>query len=120
VDVLLVEDDPGVRMFVKLALKKAGIPYRVAVHGGQALALAAEAWPGVVLLDLSLPGGLDGWAVWDRMRDQADTRSLKVYVLSGDIDPALEEEVRQRGGVGVLRKPVHPETLVECIRRASA
>lgn len=118
-DVLLVEDDPGVRTFVKIALKKARIPYRVAVHGGQALALAAETWPGVVVLDLSLPGGLDGWAVWDRMQDQAGTRALNVYVLSGDVDPALEEEVRRRGGLGVLRKPVHPDTLVDCIRRAS-
>ncbi len=117
-DVLVIEDDPGVRTFVKVALKKAGLPYRMAVNGGQALALAAEVWPGVVVLDLSLPGGLDGWTVWDRLQDQAAGRPLKVYVLSGDVDATLEQEVRRRGGLGLLRKPVQAQTLAESVRRA--
>ena len=54
-DVLVVDDDPGVRDFIGFALGAEGIPYRTAEHGARALACVAAARPRVILLDLDMP-----------------------------------------------------------------
>jgi CheY-like chemotaxis protein len=65
-DVLVVDDDPGVRSFIGFALEVEGIPYRTAAHGEQALACVAERRPGVILLDLDMPV-LDGLGFCERL-----------------------------------------------------
>ncbi len=109
-DVLIVDDDAGVRQFLKTALGRQGRAFRVAVNGARALEAANADWPCVVLLDLGLPDA-DGWAVWDRLAALADGRPLRVVLLSGDTGSAIEGEARARGGLGVLRKPVRPDQL---------
>ena len=54
-DVLVVDDDANVRDFIGFALGAAGIPYRTAAHGEQALASVRDARPGVILLDRDMP-----------------------------------------------------------------
>ncbi len=109
-DILIVDDDAGVRQFLKAALGRQGLAFRVAINGARALDAVTDAWPAVVLLDLGLPD-LDGWAVWDRLQATAEGRPLRVLLLSGDTGPAIDAEVRARGGLGVLRKPVRPDQL---------
>lgn len=109
-DILIVDDDAGVRQFLKSALSRQGLAFRVAINGARALDAAADAWPAVVLLDLGLPD-LDGWLVWDRLQAAADGRPLRVLLLSGDTGPEIDAGVRARGGFGVLRKPVRPDQL---------
>lgn len=109
-DVLIVDDDAGVRQFLKAALSRQGLAFRVAISGARALEAASDAWPAVILLDLGLPD-LDGWAVWDRLHAAANGRPLRVLLLSGETGPEIEAEVRARNGLGVLRKPVRPDQL---------
>ncbi|HRF46249.1 MAG TPA: response regulator [Anaerolineales bacterium] len=109
-DVLIVDDDAGVRQFLKAALARLGLPFRVAVNGARALEAARAKWPTVVLLDLGLPDA-DGWGVWDQLRREADGRPLRVVVLSGDAGSDIDSGVRARDGLGVLRKPVRPDQL---------
>lgn len=109
-DVLIVDDDAGVRQFLKAALARLGLPFRVAVNGARALEAARAEWPKVVLLDLGLPDA-DGWGVWDQLRREADGRPLRVVVLSGDAGSDIDSGVRARDGLGVLRKPVRPDQL---------
>jgi CheY-like chemotaxis protein len=54
-DVLVVDDDAGVRDFIGLALEAAGITARTAAHGERALERVAERRPGVILLDRDMP-----------------------------------------------------------------
>lgn len=109
-DVLIVDDDAGVRQFLKVALTRQKRPFRVAVNGARALEAAEADWPCVVLLDLGLPDS-DGWAVWDRLAEVAAGRPLRVVLLSGDLGAAVDAEARARGGLGVLRKPIRPDQL---------
>lgn len=113
-DVLVVDDDAGVRQFLKAALTKLGLPFRVAVNGARALEATAADWPAVVLLDLGLPDA-DGWAVWDRLIAAAAGRPLRVWLLSGETGSFVEAGVRARGGLGVLRKPVRPDQLAAAL-----
>ena len=54
-DVLVVDDDAGVRDFIGLALEAAGITARTVEHGERALERVAERRPGVILLDRDMP-----------------------------------------------------------------
>lgn len=117
-DVLIVEDEPGVRMFFDQALKRMTIPCRMATNGIKALQLARENWPAIVLLDLTLPGRLDGWQVWDGLDDLARGRPLRVIVCAAEIDSLVRAQSAQRGAAGLLRKPVLLDDLAVAISQA--
>ena len=117
-DVLIVEDELGVRQFLKHVLQRADIPFRVATTGEQALKLAAANWPTVVLLDLTLPGRWDGWQVWEGLSILAGERPLRVVVFAAALTEADKVQAARRGAWGSLRKPVLPSTLIATLRQA--
>ncbi len=117
-DVLIIEDDLRVCEFVRRTLGQAGIPFRVAMSGRQALRLASETWPGLVLLDLTLAGQLDGWQVWDALHNLRGDRLLNVIVLTGDPDPTTYEQALLRGALGIVLKPIHPGDLANIIQQS--
>jgi DNA-binding response OmpR family regulator len=117
-DVLIIEDDLRVCEFIQQALRRAGIQFRIALNGRQALLQAGRNWPGLVMLDLMLPGRWDGWQVWDALCDMAAGRPLNVVVLTGDNDPVIREQAIEREALGIVRKPVHPDDLANAIRQA--
>lgn len=116
-DVLIVEDDLRVCDFIRRTLSRGGIPHRTALSGRRALFQAGQTWPGLVVLDLTLSGVMDGWQVWDALRDMADGRPLDVVVLTGDDDPTIREQAQMRRAVGLVRKPVHPADLLDLVSR---
>lgn len=116
-EVLIVEDDPGVRLFLRATLSALHFPHRSARSAAQALAAARAAMPGVIVLDLTLPG-LDGWAVWRAVMALAGARPPRVIVLSGDLSPAEQAEAAARGVWAVLRKPASRAQLADVVRRA--
>ena len=85
-DLLIVDDDPGVRAVLRRALGSAGLPARFAVDGRQALALADQRWPAVVLLDLNTPG-LDGRATLQEIKQDPALRFLPVVVFTTSSNP---------------------------------
>ena len=117
-DVLIVEDEAGVRAFLQQALGRVTLPFRTAPNGPKALQLAREGWPAIVLLDLTLPGKLDGWQVWDALREMAQGRPLRVIVCAADVDSVVRAESAGRGAAGLLRKPVLLDDLVMSIHQA--
>jgi CheY-like chemotaxis protein len=119
-DVLIVEDEFALCEFLTYALRREMLPFRLAQSGQEALDLAAELWPSVVLLDLSLPGMLDGWQVWDTLQERADQRPLRVILFAAELGFAAEWQARQRSVWAILRKPVSRSRLVERLRAALA
>ena len=113
IDVLVVEDEPGVQEFVQMTLQRANMICRTAATGDGALILAAKRWPDVFLVDLALGGRLDGWQLWDALIVQADGRELRLVVFGADINGELEAEARRRGARGIIRKPVMPRGLIQ-------
>ena len=72
-----------------------------ALDGREAVVMARELDPDVVLLDLSMPG-VDGFAATEAML--ADDAARRVVVLSGSADPADLDNARAVGAVGYLTK----------------
>ena len=87
-----------------------------ALDGAQAVALARELDPDVVLLDISMPG-VGGFEAITAMI--ADDAARKVLVLTGSADPADRERAREAGAVGYLTKENIADELVPGVLAAA-
>jgi DNA-binding NarL/FixJ family response regulator len=88
-----------------------------ALDGGQAITLARELDPDVVLLDLSMPG-IDGFEAIGAML--ADDAARRVVVLSGSDDPEDVERAHEAGAIGYLTKERIADELVPSVLAAAA
>ncbi len=78
--VLVVDDDPDIIDFQEGALEDAGYLVLAAV-GAEALGVAHETQPAVILLDINMPG-IDGVEVSQRLRDDPVTAGIPIVVMS--------------------------------------
>ena len=115
ITVLIADDHPVVRQGLQVLLSVTGDIEVVgeAADGGQAVAMAAELDPDVILLDLKLPV-MDGIAVLRELRDSA--RGARALVLTSAPDRSLVSLAVQAGAAGFLYKDVDPDALVRAIR----
>jgi CheY-like chemotaxis protein len=109
--VLVIEDKPDAAESMRLLLEAFG--HRVAVaHTGRAgLAVAAQFHPEVVLCDIGLPKGMDGYAVARALRQDSATAGTYLIALTGY---GQEEDQRRSRDAGFdlhLTKPVDPRAL---------
>lgn len=117
-DLLIVEDDPAMRDFLRQALTRIRLPFRMAGDGGRAIRLAREHWPAAVLLDLTLPGRLDGWQVWETLDALAAGRRLNVILFAGELNWADQERAHHMGACAILHKPVQLAEMVATLQHA--
>jgi DNA-binding NarL/FixJ family response regulator len=101
--VLIVDDHASFRRAVRLVLEYEG--YDVvgeAADGDEALAKAGELSPELVLLDVHMPGGVDGFEVASRL---ASSESPPAVVLTSSRDSSdFEQKVRRSGARGFIPK----------------
>jgi len=90
-----------------------------AVDGAEAVRLAVEAWPDVILMDVRMPG-LDGLEATRRLLDGAPGTAPRIVILTTfDLDEYVYAAM-QAGACGFLLKDVTPEQLVAAVRTVSA
>ena len=108
--VLIADDEPNIRRMVGALLRTEGYEVREACSGADALAQAREADPDVALLDLMMPGELDGMQVLARLRE--DRPELPVVMMSGRAELADAVRATKLGAAQFLEKPLTPEGLL--------
>jgi DNA-binding response OmpR family regulator len=109
---LLVEDDPSIRMAIELALTRQGHQITTAATGEEALELWQSQRPELVVLDVMLPG-LDGFEVCRRIRRTDQVPIILLTARSDDIDVVVGLE---SGADDYVVKPVQPRVLDARIR----
>jgi DNA-binding NarL/FixJ family response regulator len=119
VRVLIADDEPLFADALEVLLVADG---RIEVvgtarNGREAVTLARDLQPDLVLMDLSMPG-LDGFAATAQILGGAGR--MRVLVLTGSDDPADVAKARSAGAVGYITKDQIAETLVETILAAGA
>jgi CheY-like chemotaxis protein len=119
--VLIVDDEPDVRLVARVILEAVGYEVHEADSGEAALdLLAAGRLPDVVLLDVRMPG-IDGWEVLRRVRSaEAPLVELAIVIFTADICPAEQAPVPLEGREFFLSKPFDPDDLVSLVGEAAA
>jgi excisionase family DNA binding protein len=111
-DVLIVDDDPGLRSFVRANLELEGCSVREAGSAEEGLAALEEQAPDLILLDVMLPR-VDGWEMLRRVQERHGIGSIPVLMFSGEVD----DSSGARGARGFLGKPLDPEKLIESAKQ---
>ena len=113
--ILLIDDNASFRELLRIMLSNEGYAVAVAedaVEGGKAV-LAAR--PDLVICDIDMPY-MDGLELLSALREDPNTGSLKVILLSGRKDIETLTRAEQLGAVDYLIKPVTRERLLESIQ----
>ncbi len=112
---LIVEDQADIRRLVRWALEGADYEIREATNGSAGLA-EIQAWrPDLVLLDMMMPGGMDGLAVCRQVRAEPETARTLIVMLTAKAGSAEHEAARQAGADYFLPKPFSPAHLAELL-----
>jgi two-component system nitrogen regulation response regulator NtrX len=114
--VLIVDDEPNIRRMVGALLGAEGYDVRDAADGVTGLALADANEPDVALVDLMMPGDLDGLALLQKLRERLP--DMPVVMMSGRA--ALADAVRatKLGAFTFLEKPLTPEGVLLALASA--
>ena len=111
--VVVVEDDDHIAELLDLYLDQAGFRTARATNGRDGLALVAEHQPAIVVLDIGLPGGVDGFEVCRRLRT---TSSVPVLVLTARGDETDRVVGLELGADDYVTKPFSPRELVARVK----
>ncbi|HEX5577253.1 MAG TPA: response regulator, partial [Gemmatimonadaceae bacterium] len=114
--VLIVDDEPNIRRMVGALLSAEGYEVREAASGTQAITKAAEDEPDALLLDLMMPGELDGLQTLARIRIAHPEAA--VIMMSGRAGLSDAVATTKLGAVNFLEKPLTPEGVLFAIGSA--
>lgn len=115
VRVLVIDDEPPIRRFLRTSLSAQGYHVLEAENGSAALALIARNPPDVIVLDLGLPD-IDGVEIIRRLRD--DDSTVPVIVLSSRVDERGKVQALDLGADDYVTKPFGTDELLARLRAA--
>ena len=109
--ILVVDDEPDIVALVAYHLAKAGYRVSTAASGTDALEVARDERPALIVLDLMLPG-LSGFDVIEQLRSDEATRDIAVLMLTARRDEPDRIRGLSLGADDYLTKPFSPQELV--------
>jgi DNA-binding response OmpR family regulator len=113
--ILVCEDQDAIRHMIETLVSASGHEV-LAVENGPKAVEAALAGPfDVMLLDLMLPGGLDGFGVCERLRAEEATRAMPIIIISALDDDDTRARARKAGATAFYAKPFSPLALLKDI-----
>ena len=114
--ILIVDDDPDVRLGLHVRLKANHYNVIFAADGMASIAEARKHKPDLIILDLGLPAG-DGFSVMERLKTNDSLSLIPVIVVSARDRSANMDRVLKAGAMAFLQKPVANAELLAVIRK---
>jgi DNA-binding response OmpR family regulator len=111
--IVVIEDDRNIADLLDLYLRNAGFRVLQAAEGERGLELTSNERPALVLLDLGLPGALDGVEVCRELRKRGNVPIIIVTARDDEVDRVLGLEL---GADDYVTKPFSPRELVARVR----
>ena len=115
---LHIEDDPSLQKLVRLAMGGIkGLQVQTAADGFQAVEMACNQPPDIVLLDEGLPG-MSGSDTYVALRKVAGLAGVPILFLTGSTNPSTHGRLIGLGAHDILVKPCRPTLLVQAVSMA--
>ena len=115
--ILIVDDDPDVRLGMHLRLKANGYDTFFASDALSGVAEARKQDPDLIILDLGLPAG-DGFVVIERLKAIPALAVIPIIVVSARDVHANQDRVIKAGASTFLQKPVNNAVFLAAVRQA--
>ena len=122
--ILVVEDKEDSRVLVGKVLGRRGYEVIGAGTGEDAVNMAQTELPDLILMDVRLPGGIDGLEATGRIKALPQLAHIPVLAMTASVRPEDEQRALNEGCSGFVRKPIDinelPKQVAEHIARASS
>lgn len=116
--VLIVDDEREVLELIEKSLSRAGYEVAVADNGADAVNLAKNHKPDVIVLDIVMPG-MDGGEVAEALGDMPATKNIPIIFLTGLVVSEQEIERHAEKGRFFMAKPCRVERLIKAIDKCA-
>jgi diguanylate cyclase len=114
--ILVIDDDPFIRLLVVKALQAVGLQTTEAASGEEGLKLFAEFGADAVMLDVMMPGGMDGFAACASFRSLPDGQHIPVLMMTGLEDLESINRAFEAGATDFITKPINIPLLGHRVR----
>lgn len=112
--ILIVDDEPNIVLSLDYLVRKKGFEPFIARNGGEAISIAKEQFPDLVILDIMMPD-IDGYEVCTLLKNDAQLMHAKIIFLSAK---SRQEDVQKgldMGADAYLTKPFSTKRLMQVI-----
>lgn len=122
--ILVVDDEEDVRVLIQVGLEmKAGWTVLNASSGEEAITIATNHQPDVILLDLMMPG-IDGKTTLQRLKNNTQTKAIPVILMTAKSKSPVEESLIGLDVAAIFTKPLRPlnlpQQIIEAISSSSS
>ncbi len=122
--ILVVDDKEDSRVLVRKVLGHCGYEVVEAGTGEDAVNMAQTEFPDLILMDVRLPGGIDGLEATRRIKALPQLAHIPILAMTASVRPEDVQRTQDAGCSGFVRKPIDinelPKQVAEYIARASS
>jgi two-component system alkaline phosphatase synthesis response regulator PhoP len=115
IKILVADDEPDILEFVRYNLEREGYEVYCAKDGREAIRLARQYLPELILLDIMMPE-MDGVEVCRELRSQPTTARIVIAFLTARNEDFTQIAALESGGDDYITKPIRPRVLVSRIK----
>ncbi len=114
--IFVVDDDQDVQVFVKTILERSGLKVEQFLNGNELLNRIKDQIPDLILLDIDMPYGLDGFDVCRKLKADKQSDEIPIVFLSAAADVVNKVKGFELGAVDYIPKPVLPGELTARVK----
>ncbi len=122
--ILVVEDSENIMRLVEKVLRLRGYEVIGAQTGEDAVNMAQTGLPDLILMDIRLPGGIDGLEATRRIKAIPQLAHIPILAMTASVRPEDMQQALDKGCSGLVRKPIDidelPKKVAEYITRISS
>ena len=111
---LIVDDEKLILISTRIVLESVGFEIVTAASGEEALVTARATRPGLILLDIMMPG-IDGWETLSRLKEDPELKDIPVIIFTAREHSRGRQLAREMGAVDYFQKPFEPDELIDIV-----
>ena len=115
--ILIVDDEPNIVRLLASRLKANKYDVMAAYDGVQAVRIAHEEMPDLIILDIRMPAG-GGMTVCDNLKSSVDTTFIPIIFITAHPSDELKKKADDLGAVDFIPKPFDAEDLLAKVKKA--